>query len=105
MSATPSPSPTLSPGELLDALKDINGWRRRKLFLRTLPPSSVRRLDAAMASLQAHLDRDPNGALLDGVMNRLRDAIDAGSFGGILADDITRLNRWIANIPTTRRVA
>jgi hypothetical protein len=91
------------PGDLVKALATLNGYRRKCLYLETLPPASIAMLDATVLALQAHIDRDPNGPVLDDAMNRIRDALDRGRLGDIQSHDLTRLSRFLLTVPTTRR--
>jgi hypothetical protein len=96
-------APLIPPGDLIRDVETINHWRRERVFVETLPTSAREQLMDTLVGLQAHVDRDPHGMTLAGIMNRLRVAVANGRLGEIQAHDITRLKRWLLTVPTTRR--
>ncbi len=94
----------MTPGDLITFLATVNGWRRRRLYLSTLPPSEQRRIKPALDALQGYLEDDVHagGALVD-AMQRLRDAFGRGTVASVQVHDLTRLQRFLTQVPTTRR--
>ena len=99
-------SSRIPPGDLIAGLRHLDKLRRRAIRVDQLPPRDAAALHAMLDAIRQHMTVSVFvGPLLEGTMDRMDRAVDAGDLGTIQKADLRTIVGFLTTVPSTQRGA